>query len=154
MNMQAVNLFPGEVVLLSKGANALLPAGKNVSGGFLARKVPALIGPADHDYVGGRLHLTNYRLKFKSHAVGQPVQFTIFLPTIDAVADVSRLVLRKLRVVFPAAKYIEFVMWGIPAFIAALDAARERAKELDWDKIAIDIKNEADKIGDWAVSVS
>src|SRR5690349_4683879 len=109
MNWQHVEqseLLLGETPMMSKNANAL---------------------PIPNQYfvsIGGRLHLTNYRLLFKSHAINQLTgKFSLLLPTITEVKDTSGW-LRKKIMISTQTQHIEFIIWGIPPLIAAINAAR------------------------------
>ena len=153
MRLTAGELFAGETVIRSKAANAFLPPHPAAGPDKASKLVMYLLGKPGLQLVPGMLHLTNYRLKFKPAELPAAV-FTIFLPTIDTVTDVSRLLLRKIKVTTVNEFSLEFGVWSIGDFIAAVDYARARAKTLDWDVISSDTIREADKVGDWAVQVA
>ena len=141
-------LLPGEKLLRSFGANALLPIYRDA--GNKGAK-PYMLGPSAPRKVLGMLHLTNYRLKFKP-ADTRSAEFSIFLPAIAEARDVSWLLVRKCRLVFNDGTFIEFLKWGIPSLIGAVNFARTQAQSLDWDAIARDVADAPDKLGAWSVT--
>lgn len=119
-------LFRGEELILTKNANAIIRRSDynmdEVSPGvdFLL----GFFGMQGTESIGGRLHLTNYRFIFKSHAMNRVKgKFSIFLPTIKGIKDASVFLSKKIKV-FTQTQNIEFVIWGIPQFIAAVEAAK------------------------------
>ena len=99
-------LLSGETPIMNKNANAI---------------------PYPNQYlvtIGGRLHLTTSRLIFKSHSINDLTgKFSILLPTITEVKDTSGM-LRKKIMVSTQTQNFEFIVWGIPPFLAAIDSAR------------------------------
>jgi hypothetical protein len=141
-------LLPGETLLRSYGANALLPLHPN-AGGTDAR--PYVLGASAPKQVLGMLHLTNYRLKFKPTDPREP-DFSIMLPAITRIHNVSFLFVRKFRLTMQDGSFIEFLKWGIPAFIYAVNAVGGPARNLDWNAIARDIAEAPpEALGAWAV---
>ena len=127
------DLLAGEAVLLTEHATALLPAEAE-----------------GYEAIDGSLHLTNYRLKFKSNSAAQnPTDFTIFLPIMSGLEDGLR---GKLRVLLPKGKHIDFLLSDSASFMSSVNAARARAKELDLDEIWNDVLNEPTKMGDFVVA--
>jgi hypothetical protein len=138
-------LLPGEKLLRSFGANALLPLYPG------AGSAPYVLGASSARKVLGMLHLTNYRLKFKP-ADPTEADFAIFLPAIAGASDVSRFFVRKFRLTMRDETFIEFLRWGIPSFLASLKAVQSRSRELDWVAIRRDIAAAApDAPGSWSV---
>lgn len=55
------------------------------------------VGMKNKESLGGKLHITNYRLIFKSHKLNRVRgDFSIFLPTIKATRDFSLLFMKKI----------------------------------------------------------
>lgn len=122
MKVEASDLLPGERVLLSKPANAVIRLDEHGLSRLPADPLMRVMGFAGKEAIGGRLHLTSYRLLFKSHRVNRLAgQFSIFLPTITALHDRSRWIAKKLEVV-TRLQSLEFVVWGVPAFISTIQA--------------------------------
>ena len=142
------DLFPDEKLLRSVGTNVLLARYPNVGS---ADGKPWVIGASAPEKVLGVLHLTNYRLIFKPVEQPTPV-FSIFLPAIVDIKNVSWLFVRKFRITIKDGTYIEFVMWGIRPFIKIANKARMQAATLDWQKINVDIAAAEGKSGEWHVA--
>lgn len=141
-------LLPGETLLRSYGANALLPLHRQ-AGDTDAK--PYVLGAAAPRKVLGMLHLTNYRLKFKPTDPHE-ADFSIMLPAIARIHDVSFLFVRKFRLTMQDGTFIEFLKWGIPAFIYAVNAVGGPARSLDWNAIRRDIAAAPpETMGVWSV---
>jgi len=140
-------MLPGEKLLRSFGANALLPLHPDASG---TGAKPYMIGASAPRKVLGMLHLTNYRLKFKP-ANSRDADFSILLPAIADTRDVSRLFVRKCRLTMQDGTFIEFLRWGIPTLIGTVNIARAQAQNLDWTAIERDIAAVPDTLGAWSV---
>lgn len=123
------DLIAGEEVLRSKAANAVIRPNDYGLERFPFDQYMPLVGMGDREAIGGKLHLTSYRLLFKAHRVNRAKgEFSIFLPTIRDAAAASHRVTRKIRIVTPSQEY-EFVMWGIPAFLTLLSEQRRQLGE-------------------------
>ncbi len=134
MEITKDDLFTGEKVLISKNANSVIKLNdfslKGLSNSI--EKAMTIIGFAGKEAIGGQLHLTNYRLIFKSHPANRVKgKFSIFLNTIKSVKDTSILISKKIEVLTISQKY-EFVIWGIPNFMNELESAKQT---LDNDKL-------------------
>ena len=141
-------LLPGEKLLRSYGANALLPLHPH-AGDADAR--PYVLGASAPRKVLGMLHLTNYRLKFKP-TDPRDADFSIMLPAIARIHNVSFLFVRKFRLTMQDGTFIEFLKWGIPAFIYAVNAVGGQARYLDWNAIGRDIAAATpETLGAWSV---
>lgn len=140
-------LLPGERLLQSFGANALLPIYRDPGG---AGAKPYMLGASAPRKVLGMLHLTNYRLKFKP---ADPAEgdFSIFLPAIASIRNVSFLFVRKFRLVMQDGSYIDFLKWGVPSVIAAISAVSTQAQHLDWAAIGSDVAAAPETLGAWSV---
>ncbi|MGE3987150.1 hypothetical protein [Pseudorhodoplanes sp.] len=140
-------LLPGEKLLRSFGANALLPLHPDAGG---AGAKPYVLGASAPRKVLGMLHLTNYRLKFKP-ANPAEADFSIMLPAIARIQNVSFLFVRKFRLTMADGSFIEFLKWGIPSFINAVHAVAGQTRYLDWQAIERDMASEPEKLGAWSV---
>jgi len=143
-------MFQGETLIRSVGTNALLPRYPGV--GDVNAK-PYVMGASAPEKVLGMLHLTNYRLIFKAAERPGPT-FSIFLPAIAEVKNVSFLLVRKFRITMKDATYVEFVMWRIPAFLAIVNRTLEESPALDWNAIIADVAGNEQKVGDWQVAAA
>ena len=104
MALSAGELLLGETVLLSKNANYRLDHG---------------------EALGGRVHLTSLRLVFEAHPVNRVVgRASIFLPTITGLEDSSRMLAKSITVITTGPR-VELVVWGVPALIQRILAARD-----------------------------
>lgn len=140
-------LFPGETLIRSVGANALLPLYPDAGGGDAP---PYVLGASAPRKVLGMLYVTNYRLMFKpADPVG--ASFSIFFPAIAELRNTSRFFVRKFRLTMRDGTFIEFLKWGAPSVIATLTAARARSEGLDWNAIGRDIAAAPEKMGAWSV---
>ena len=142
------DLFSGETLIRSIGTNVLRPRYPNI--GITGAK-PWVLGSSAPEKVLGVLHLTNYRLKFKPAEGSTPV-FSIFLPAIRDVSNVSWLLVRKFRITVKDGTHIDFIRWSIRPVIAVVEKARIQAEKLDWDVIAADVAMAENKLGDWQVA--
>jgi hypothetical protein len=135
MKVEESELLPGERVILSKPANSIIRLDDYGLGRFPADQLMRVMGFKGKEAIGGRLHLTSCRLLFKSHRVNRVTgSFSIYLPTITGLADRSRWLARKVEVT-TRNQVFDFVIWGVPAFIAAVRAqsaqvTTEQAREL------------------------
>ena len=126
MKVEDSDLLPGERVVLSKPANAIIRLDEHGLSRFPADQLMRVMGYAGKEGIGGRLHLTNHRLLFKSHRVNRLTgQFSIYLPTITGLHDRSRWIAKKLEVATRLQTF-EFVVWGVPAFISTIQAQAAR----------------------------
>lgn len=121
-------LYPGEQVLVSKDANAVITLSDHGLGSIPdTERAMASVGLGGKEAVGGRLHLTNWRLVFRSHPFNRVKgQVSIVLPTIVELMDASRFLTKKLRVTTRSARH-DFIVWGIPDLIRAIEQARAQA---------------------------
>ena len=126
MNIDQIDLLSGESVILSKGANAVIKISDYGLSRFAFDQLMWTVGMKGKEAIGGKLHLTNYRLIFKSHPLNRlGGKFSIFLPTIWEVKDVSGLISKKIEV-FTQTQEFEFVVWGIPALITAIKSSKSK----------------------------
>jgi len=135
MEPENSELLPGENIILSKGANAVIKLSEYGLSKFAFGQFMWVAGLKGKEAIGGKLSLTNYRLIFKSHRFNRlRGKFSIFLPAIAKMRDSSFLLTRKVAIVTKLTEF-EFVIWGIPAFIKAVESAKAALKEDDIAKI-------------------
>ncbi len=120
-------LYPGETLLGTKGANAIITISSFGLDPIFERSMRTL-GLAGKEAIGGWLDLTSWRLIFRSHQYNRVTgSYSVLLPTILDVADVSGFITKKMRVTTRTATQ-EFVIWGVRGFIAKVNEARATAK--------------------------
>ncbi|KAJ4195435.1 hypothetical protein NW767_009757 [Fusarium falciforme] len=124
MDLQSDDLLPGEKVLMKKAANAMISIDDYKLSRFFANDLARLFGKENLEAIGGKLYLTNYRMLFKSHSINRVTgKFSIALPTISAVEDTSKFLTKRIDVT-TSTETFQFVVWGIPEFIAMIDKTR------------------------------
>jgi hypothetical protein len=124
MALRAEELLPTEAVLLTKNANAVIRLDEFGLSRFAFDGLMGVVGMYGKEAIGGRLYLTNYRLLFKSHAANRARgAFSVFLPTVRELRDTSSGIKRQIGVA-TATQGFTFVVWGVPALIAAIKGAK------------------------------
>lgn len=147
MDIHAEDLLPGEKVLLTKSANALIRIKDYGLSRFFADDLLRLIGMKGIEGIGGKLHLTNYRLLFKAHRINRLTgKFSIALPTILGVKDTSHFIMKRIEVTTVTENF-EFVVWDIPELIATIDMAREELTPAKVDELRTAVVENYDKFG-------
>jgi hypothetical protein len=148
MNTTPDDLLAGETVILSKNANAIISVDENGLSRFAFDQLMWTVGMQGKEAIGGRLHLTNFRLIFKSHAINRLTgKFSILLPTIQEVKDVSRFLTKKIEIV-TRTQHFEFVVWGIPELIAAITAAKTKLTAEQIQSLRANAAADYQKLGD------
>src|SRR5438067_4899834 len=128
MALEPADLWPGEVHQLTKAANLVIRVKEHGLSQFAFDKYMFLIGMRGKEALGGQVHLTNYRLIFKTHRLNRlRGKISIFLPNVTSVTNASWFIVRKVKIETDVQTY-EMVIWGIPAFIEAVEDAREALK--------------------------
>ncbi len=90
-----------------------------------------LVGMRGKEAIGGRLHLTNYRLVFRSHRFNRVRgTFSVFLPCVEELRDTSFAVTRQVTV-STALQDLTFVVWGVPELIDTIDECRAEFEDND-----------------------
>jgi hypothetical protein len=113
-------LFDGEELVESKNANAIVTLTDYGLETIFDGKLAEQTGMSGREGIGGKLHLTTWRLVFKSHSLNRLVgEFSIFLPTVTGAHDVSRGLSRKIQIDTLSQQFV-FVLWGVPKFLAAI----------------------------------
>lgn len=137
--------YPGERLILSKAANAVVDLTER---GVRARPfqlLMPLVGMGRKEAVGGKLYLTSYRLVFKSHVFNRFTgTLSILLPSIRSVTDASTFLTKQIRV--SADRDSLFVVWRREELMAAIDQAR-RTAEPDRERIAGLVGTDPVKLG-------
>jgi hypothetical protein len=126
MSLSGYELLPDESGIVEKNANVLVRPDELGLSRFAFDHVLGAAGLRGTEAIAGKLHLTTYRLVFKSHAVNRAKgDFSIFLPTIREVRNTSSGFKRQLEIV-TACQRFTFVVWGAPALITAIEQAKAR----------------------------
>jgi hypothetical protein len=148
MRLDAADLLPGELVVVSKNANALV----RVSDVGLKRlpydQGMKLLGLDGMEALGGKLYLSNFRLLFASHAFNRATgRLSIFLPSVVAVNNTSRGLSKKLEV-RTALQSFEFVVWGVPALIESIDKQRQALSHDEASRLLDQVAHAPATVGD------
>ncbi|MEU7159194.1 hypothetical protein AB0A98_22560 [Streptomyces chrestomyceticus] len=125
--LTANDLLAGEVVHVSKNANAVVSLDETGLSQFAFGQLMWVVGMHGKEAIGGRLHVTNYRLVFNSHRFNRlRGRFSIFLPAITGVRDASWGPKRQIEVSTRTHRFT-FVVWGIPDLDTLIDRLRQVA---------------------------
>jgi hypothetical protein len=148
-------LLEGERSLKSKLANAIirrsdynldpLVAGKAGKG---VDALLGMVGLAGTEAIGGRLHVTNYRVVFKSHVANRVTGvFSVFFPTIRSIENTSKAMTRRISVTTQFQTF-EFVAWGVPSLIQTISAAKGALTPELEEAMKRQIQAQPEKVGD------
>jgi hypothetical protein len=86
MGLEPSDLLPGERKLMTKGANLIVSVKEAGLSRFIGDKYMWVTGMQGKEAIGGLVHLTNYRLIFKSHFMNRlRGSHSIFLPNITSI---------------------------------------------------------------------
>ena len=148
MNFDAGMLFTGETILQAKLATALIRRSdyglEQMAGEDAVLK---LFGQAGIEGIGGKLHLTNYRLVFDSHSYNRVTGvFSVFLSTIVGTTGDTRFTKKRITVSTHATAY-EFIAWGIPALLKLIEDARTSLTEPSLDALKSEVEAHPQKVG-------
>jgi hypothetical protein len=118
------DLLPGERHVMTKFANMVISGKESGLSRLAFDDYMGSVGMKGKEAIGGKAHLTNYRIIFKSHLVNRVRgKHSIFLPNVVEVsANFNKLIVET------SAQRFEFVMWFKQAFI---DAAKREKSRLD-----------------------
>jgi len=148
MKLKEADLLPGERLIKSKGCNSIISVSEAGLTRFAADKYMWAVGMKGKEAIGGNIHLTNYRLLFKSHKLNRVTgKVSIFLPVIRDVQNTSRLVVRQMSVCTDATE-LKFIIWGIPKFMAAIEQARTELMASDYSQLGQYATEYFDRCGD------
>ncbi|MDM5153664.1 hypothetical protein QUF88_07435 [Bacillus sp. DX1.1] len=118
MRLEQNELFEGERVVIERKANAIInfkDFGMEKIKHSPFRKKEA---------IGGKLYVTNYRFIFKSHSLNRVRgMYSILLPTIQSVRDISFLLVKKIEVISNGNTYV-FVVWGIKELLEEVERVK------------------------------
>ena len=141
-------MLPGERVLHSKLANLVIRPADFGLDDFAFGGLLWVVGMKKKESLGGALHVTNYRLIFKSHRYNRLRGMTsIFLPTVQQLKNRSVLVFRKLAVTTASAQ-VEFVVGEVDQVIAQVDSARQELDDATLAQLQDHVRNYPDKCSD------
>jgi len=119
------DLLDSEKLIQTKNANAVIKIDEYGLSQFAFDQLMWTVGMKGKEAIGGKIHLTNYRLIFKSHGINRLTgKFSLFLPTIKELKDASRLIAKKMEVGTDTQRF-EFVVWGISAFMGQIETAKD-----------------------------
>ena len=147
-------LFSGEIVIKKKGANFLLSLDEHGLPKFgllgLDSEMRLFSLPEGNESIGGWINLTNFRLFFWSHRFNRfKGTFSIFLPNIIAVKDVSQpLTLSRIMKLTTKNCDFKFTVWKISAFIAEINAAQNSISPEQIEELKKAVRNSSEKCGD------
>lgn len=124
MSLKPGDLLPGERPLKTKFANMVVSVKESGLSRFAFDDYMGLVGMKGKEAIGGKAHLTNYRIIFKSHFFNRVRgSHSIFLPNVlDVSATLNKLVVET------TVQRFEFVMWLKTSFI---DAVKETKTQID-----------------------
>ena len=146
--MDANLLLADETEIMSKGANFVLNLQENGLPRFRFDGMMGAVGMAGKESIGGHLYLTNFRLVFASHKINRFTgTFSIFLPSIEKMEDKSSFIVKKLEVVTPSYAY-EFIVWGIPALVEAVNKAKGALSSTQFARVQQLAQSSPEKCGD------
>ncbi len=135
MNIKPEDLFEGEKVILSKNSNLIVTPKEFGLKKFAYDDLLWTVGMKNKEALGGKIHLTNYRLVFISHSLNRLTGKTsIFLPTIKDVKDSSFQLTKKITVETYTSK-VDFVIWGIDKVIKSIQEQQSDLNPSDIEKI-------------------
>ncbi|WP_055695651.1 hypothetical protein [Streptomyces prasinopilosus] len=142
------DLFPGEQHVLRKNANAVIGVREAGLSRLPFDGLRGAVGMRGKEAIGGRLHLTNLRLVFRSHAVNRVRgTFSVFLPCVEEVRNTSSGITRRVTV-STAGQDFTFVVWGVPRLIDTVDRYRAGFDDAHLPEVAAHILAEPWKVGD------
>lgn len=146
--MEPRDLLNSERVLASKAANFVIRQADYGLGPLPSEHLMKYIGFAGKEAIGGRLHLTNRRLIFRSHAFNRMTgQLSIFLPEVTALRNASSLLVKKLDVQ-TAGSTETFIVWGVPSLIQTIERARAASNHAAAETVWRDVAANPESLGD------
>lgn len=124
MALSEDDLLAGERRILSQSANMVISVKQSGLSRFAFDDLLGLVGMKGKEAIGGMVHLTNYRVMFKSHFLNRVRgKHSIFLPSVASMSTTFN----KL-IVESAVQRFEFVMWMKQPFI---DAVNQEKAQID-----------------------
>lgn len=148
IELPADMLLPGEQILVTKLANLVVEPKNFGLQDFAFGDFLAAVGMNDKESIGGAIHLTNYRIVFKSHRFNRIRGITsIFLPTIGQLDNRTVFIFRKLAVSTVTAE-LEFVIADVDSVIEKITHAREQFDPLTLRQLKGFVAEHPEKCGD------
>lgn len=139
------DLLPGETLIMSKFSNMVICINEAGLSRFPFDEYMGLIGMEGKEALGGKLHLTNYRIIFKTHFLNRVRgTYSIFLPNIISVKSSFNMLTIETK-----NQTIEFVVWFKEGLVNALSRERENIGQSYREalKSAVMTKTEAISLG-------
>ncbi|AKF86321.1 hypothetical protein MFUL124B02_24680 [Myxococcus fulvus 124B02] len=134
-------------MLLSKGANLVIKPSEHGLGRFAFDRLMWVVGMKQKEALGGELHLTNYRLLFKTHGFNRlRGRISLFLPSLLEARDASFLFVRKI-VVSTHLTRAEIVVWGIPELLNAMQRAAGALSPADFEAMRAHAAAHPERVG-------
>ncbi len=147
MNITPEDLFPDEKLILSKNSNAVIALSDFGLSKFAFDKYMWAVGMKGKEAIGGKIHLTNHRLIFKSHSVNRlKGTFSILLPAVTAIHNSSFLMTRKMSIDTRFNRF-DFVVWGVADLIEQIEQAQAQFNEDDFHQLRANIVDSYAKFG-------
>lgn len=147
MKITPEDLFPDEKLILSKNSNAIIAISDFGLSRFAFDKYMWVVGMKNKEGIGGKIHLTNYRLIFKSHAMNRlKGTFSILLPAVTAIHNSSFLMTRKMSIDTRFNRF-DFVVWGVSDLIEQIEQAQAQFSEDDFHQLRSNIVHSYGKFG-------
>lgn len=114
-------LLPGEEIIAIKAANLVVKPKEFGLNKFAFDDLLWTVGMKNKEALGGKLHVTNFRLIFKSHKLNRlRGVISIFLPTIDEIKNSSYFITKKITISTSASK-VDFVIDDVDNFINTIE---------------------------------
>lgn len=114
------DMLPGETLIMSKFSNMVISINQAGLSRFHFDEHMGLIGMEGKEALGGKVHLTNYRIIFKTHFLNRVRgTYSIFLPNIISVKSSFNML-----TIETTNQKIEFVIWFKEGLVNALSLER------------------------------
>ncbi len=130
----ADKLLPEEVVKETYGANLIIRLDDFELEAFAAGGLMWAVGMKGKESIGGKLHLTNYRLYFQSHRLNRlRGAISIFLPQIDHVQPQIKYIVFRQASVAVGKNTMRFVVSDPVKFAQIVEMAAQESKIIEMD---------------------
>jgi hypothetical protein len=154
MDIEAGDLLPGEKLALTKSVNAVVSLSEHGLSRFASGQLMWCVGMEGKEAIGGKLHLTDIRLVFKSHFFNRVSgKFSVFLPAVTSLKDTSFLLKRQMTVVTDLRRF-DFVVWGVAGLIKEIEAMQRLLRPADSARIFDLAASHPDRVGTFAKSAT
>lgn len=119
------DLLPGETLIMSKFSNMVISINEVGLSRFPFDEYMGLIGMDGKEALGGKIHLTNYRIIFKTHFLNRVRgTYSVFLPNIISVDSSFNMLTIETK-----NQAVEFVIWFKDRLVNALSCERANVGE-------------------------